>query len=594
MEELQEAPLAFMGASKDEDLIAATSRLVYKTDDNQLMNIEVFGGVRASSKTLLIFIPGICESAETLAVQSIVAAATEITVAVLELPGHGLSSGTRGVVREFEHLLASVIGAIEFTIEQLNPDHTFLTGSSLGGVLAIYVASRVDDFVGIAPIAPAMGVAPQAVPHWTLVSGLQALACIGPTWQIPSVTPYEDASHYNCPSSTQRNFTGYWPLATCKMLLDLTSQRVPNDIATPGRLALKMTPNVLVIAGKRDYVVPLSCIQDFYQQQLQFLGGKISEQQGKSLRNGIHEKELCSRIQEGSSQGVLPRSGRSEKAKMAKTTREAFALRHGVKNTVFGRWISECKQGKFDVVDRSRRRLPGTTKSGRSEVPAGVEMQQFKTGKTLGKVVAVAGLPATTPRAGELSLDDKNCYNLETPLGDPTLEGQESGSECAQGDTVTVEGWPEIVSPLTVIRTDTSPTENLTSNLVDENLLQQPIMDIVDHDIREFVVGGWPKMTERLSISPCHTDDAEEINKYLHGDKDVMEKVCAGKTRTFQETHWRIKRFQRQWEEGCHFTVFTVRELKSNCLVGIAVLEPCGKDNSAEVSGLVRKESWDK
>jgi alpha-beta hydrolase superfamily lysophospholipase len=266
-EELMSQPLAFANANDDEELIAATSRLVFEAQDGEYLNIEVFGEVAlATNKTLLVVIPGVCESAETLGVQAIVAAASSITVAVLELPGHGLSTGQRCVILEFVPLVTTVASAVQFIMEQLNPDHTFLTGNSLGGVLAMYAAAHLDPLVlGIALIAPAVGVAPEAVPHWTIVGGLQALASLVPTLQVPSLTPYEDPSHYNCPSNTQRNFTGHWPLATCRTLLDVTSHRVPNDIATPGQLTLKSTPNVLVIAGARDSVVPLQCIQEFYQ-----------------------------------------------------------------------------------------------------------------------------------------------------------------------------------------------------------------------------------------------------------------------------------------------------------------------------------------
>jgi pimeloyl-ACP methyl ester carboxylesterase len=260
-------PLAFATANNDEDLIAARYRLVFEAQDGEYLNIEVFGGEEdGAHETLLVVIPGVCESAETLGVQAIVTAASSITVAVLELPGHGLSTGKRCVLREFDALVTTVVSAVQFIMEQLNPDHTFLTGYSLGGVLSIYAADHLDELVGIAPIAPAVGVAPQAVPHWSIVGGLQALACLAPTLQIPSLTPYEDPSHYNCPSNTQRNFTGHWPLATCRTLLELTSHRGPNDIATPGLLTLKSTPDVLVIAGAQDHVVPLRCIQDFYQQ----------------------------------------------------------------------------------------------------------------------------------------------------------------------------------------------------------------------------------------------------------------------------------------------------------------------------------------
>eukprot|EP00554_Chaetoceros_debilis_P014242 CAMPEP_0194121698 /NCGR_PEP_ID=MMETSP0150-20130528/48009_1 /TAXON_ID=122233 /ORGANISM="Chaetoceros debilis, Strain MM31A-1" /LENGTH=251 /DNA_ID=CAMNT_0038814239 /DNA_START=15 /DNA_END=770 /DNA_ORIENTATION=- len=242
---IQNEPLAF---SSDPSLLPATSRLVLETDDGNLLNIELFEySVEKSSSApqspVLLFVPGVCESAETITVQKLVSEAKErqVTVAVLELQGHGLSTGERCVTRDFDKLVHHVVEFVRFTTARLTEKNKkgndakdisnfvalpyFLCGASLGGVLAAYAAEIISNedednlkgssssFRGVATIAPAVGVDPRAVPPTVIVQCLKCIAYLAPAAQIP-LTPLEDPTHYDCPKTTERNFAGHWPLAT--------------------------------------------------------------------------------------------------------------------------------------------------------------------------------------------------------------------------------------------------------------------------------------------------------------------------------------------------------------------------------------------
>jgi fermentation-respiration switch protein FrsA (DUF1100 family) len=113
----------------------------------------------------------------------------------------------------------------------------------------------------VAPIAPAVGV-DEKLPPSPIVLGLKMMTYTAPTMKL-SLTPYEDPTHYNLPSTTKRNYQGHWPSATSKMLLDLTATKGLGDIQA-GHLSWANVPHVLVIAGDNDRAVPLTAIESVY------------------------------------------------------------------------------------------------------------------------------------------------------------------------------------------------------------------------------------------------------------------------------------------------------------------------------------------
>ena len=277
MEQLQNAPLAF---SAEEGLISATSRIAYETKDKSaLLNIELFENETNDDSPIILLLHGVCASAETKSVQSIVAAAqhNSVKVAVLELEGHGLSSGKRMACADFDRHLGHVLEFVQAAVPAFRGEDEHLTSvpyyfaaNSLGGVLAIYAAEQISKkrelypsaFRGVAAIVPAVGVDQRNIPSAPIVFGLSILAAIVPTMQL-SLTPHEDPSSYSCPNSSTRNFSGHWPLATSKMLLDVTTFKVKNDLEN-GALSLSSIDKVLIFGGEMDDMVPFDVLKVFY------------------------------------------------------------------------------------------------------------------------------------------------------------------------------------------------------------------------------------------------------------------------------------------------------------------------------------------
>ena len=268
MEALQRKPLAF---SSGDDIVSASSRIPLTVKDGNILNIEIFDGNTSESSPILLVTHGICESAETLGIQAIVAKAEEqsVKVAVLELQGHGLSSGQKGVCGDFDLLLAHFLEFVQVSVPELRGQSNapyFITGNSLGGTIAIYAAEKIandkkafpSNFKGVASIAPAVGVDPRAVPSFPIVQCLKFLSCLAPAAELP-LTPLEDPTHYNCPANSSRNYVGHWPLSTSKMLLDITSSKVGKDLKE-NNLSLGQVNSVLIVAAENDQVVPSESI----------------------------------------------------------------------------------------------------------------------------------------------------------------------------------------------------------------------------------------------------------------------------------------------------------------------------------------------
>jgi alpha-beta hydrolase superfamily lysophospholipase len=271
--------LAFSGA-EDQDLVSAKARSPFLYQSNTTLNIEWFGSKDDaeddSSWPILCFVPGVCESAETWTVQHLAVACRDHRwrLCVLELEGHGLSSGKRSVCGDFDRLVQQVEAFVRHVLSIQNKEGLpfALCGASLGGALAAYAANNMSKsmkeeetlfqgFLGAVLICPAVGVAPEAIPPYPIVFSLRLLSMVAPSAGI--MTPVEDPTHYACPPTSTRNFCGHWPLATSKMLLDLTSTKVREDQAGNGRLTMETIPSLLVLAGEKDHMIPLQLVQEF-------------------------------------------------------------------------------------------------------------------------------------------------------------------------------------------------------------------------------------------------------------------------------------------------------------------------------------------
>jgi len=293
MQGIMDQPLAFSTASSlraattSSTLIAASSRIPFETvDKSATLNVELFESNRESSSPIILFVHGVCASCETLSIQNLVSAAKSngVNVAVLELEGHGISSGSKGCLDDFDRCVRHVLEFVSHTLTIIGKESRtnvpyVIGGISLGGILAAYASSIIvkkpsscelqfpGRFLGVAPLNPAVGVHPNAVPSYYIIQALKLLAYIAPRSQ-PPLTPLEDPVKYNCPKGTERNFSGHWPLATSKLLLDITSNRVTKDLnrdeSDGEKLDLAGVPSVLIIAGEEDDVVPIESVRNFY------------------------------------------------------------------------------------------------------------------------------------------------------------------------------------------------------------------------------------------------------------------------------------------------------------------------------------------
>ena len=211
---------------------------------------------------------------------------------MLELAGHGLSgdigSGSnrtaggvgsvvgkgRATLPDFDELVSHVV---QFTIRmgEIFSQSTgmALSGGSLGGSLVSYAvngilssrgesSAMIPDFHGIALLAPALGINPNALPPTPVVYALRTLSYLLPSPGI--LTPIEHPT-YACPPSSTRNYSGRWPLSTSNMLLTSTANRIPNDVAL-NKVSCQMDglSSLFIIAGDRDSIVPISSVQEWF------------------------------------------------------------------------------------------------------------------------------------------------------------------------------------------------------------------------------------------------------------------------------------------------------------------------------------------
>lgn len=239
----------------------------------------------------LLYVHGVCESAETWAVQSLAkyCAQHRWRLVVLELAGHGLSGDVgstenragkgRAVCPDFDALVAHVV---QFTMrmgsEFSRSKGMALCGSSLGGALVAYATRGVmcarregasaqegrPNFYGACLLAPSLGIRSAAIPPSPVILALRTLSHLLPSQGI--LTPVEHPEQYACPPSSTRNFSGRWPLSTSNMLLKLTSERIPNDVES-GKVSQQMEglPSLLVMIGEKDEIIPLSSVTNWFE-----------------------------------------------------------------------------------------------------------------------------------------------------------------------------------------------------------------------------------------------------------------------------------------------------------------------------------------
>ena len=223
----------------------------------------------AAPRGTLFHAHGVCESNHTVTVQRLARASVDRgwRLVSLEHEGHGLSSGARAVCGDLDRLVDHFQRFVAARLVERPADEAWaLSGHSMGTVVALYAFCRglrdaCAQCRGLVLLAPAVGVDARAVPPPLVVSALRVASFLAPQSSF-SMTPREEPRVYAVPADSDRNFCGFWPLATSRMLLDTTSGRVARDLES-GALRLGDGDRLLVVHGKQDYVVPIRAVADF-------------------------------------------------------------------------------------------------------------------------------------------------------------------------------------------------------------------------------------------------------------------------------------------------------------------------------------------
>ena len=190
---------------------------------------------------------------------------------VLEAVGHGLSSGARGVCGSFAQLVTHAVGFItEFDRDLIVKDRLHAPFAQRyqhrrrAGRVRCRQAARRCGLQLTARRCRALrtlrGVSPEAVPpRRSTLRFVLSLRSRPRTLAWLKATPYEDPSSYNAPSESTRNYRGHWPLATCRMLVDVC-EGVAADQAQ-GALALRFP--IIAFSGAEDHVIPVGAVSAF-------------------------------------------------------------------------------------------------------------------------------------------------------------------------------------------------------------------------------------------------------------------------------------------------------------------------------------------
>lgn len=118
-------------------------------------------------------------------------------VVAVDLPGHGLSEGTRGYLESADTVIADGAAIVEYARGLYNKDQTLklmLVGSSMGGAIALSVAQKLGAQVvaGVVLLAPMLKLNVNALEH----GALQCLAFILPTVPLIPSSATDDSKQY--------------------------------------------------------------------------------------------------------------------------------------------------------------------------------------------------------------------------------------------------------------------------------------------------------------------------------------------------------------------------------------------------------------
>ena len=172
----------------------------------------------------------------------------------LDLPGHGTSQGTRGLIRSAAHLTGDGVAVARHAKEAHPGLPFFLFGNSMGGAIALNVARAAPELrpTGLVLLAPMLSIPEASMPPAWQVPLLQGIACIMPGAALlggnatnPAVQYADPVRRAECEADTLA-YSGNLRLASANAIL--TTATVPHTLANkPWQTLLPPHPSAAAI-----------------------------------------------------------------------------------------------------------------------------------------------------------------------------------------------------------------------------------------------------------------------------------------------------------------------------------------------------------
>ncbi|KAK8955069.1 hypothetical protein KSP39_PZI002925 [Platanthera zijinensis] len=179
----------------------------------------------------------------------------------LDLPGHGRSSGPRGHLPCFSHVVSDCISFFNSSFGSELP--LFLYGESLGGAISVLIAAEQKlKWRGVVLNGPMCGLSRRIKPPWPLELLLPAVAVVAPRWRVWVTGNPIDASYKVgwkrdlARGSPAAQKSEYAPAATAREMLRLCEE--------VGRRGREVEAAMLVVHGGEDAVCEVEAAERLY------------------------------------------------------------------------------------------------------------------------------------------------------------------------------------------------------------------------------------------------------------------------------------------------------------------------------------------
>ena len=115
----------------------------------------------------------------------------------LELRGHGLSSGTRFMISDFDDYLSDLNCLVEY-IKFFHSEPIYIIGQSMGGAIACKYTMKFPDIIkGIVLLSPMCGLSDNLKKSWYSIKTMMLLSYIIPSYKMLSIYNEHEMNYYN-------------------------------------------------------------------------------------------------------------------------------------------------------------------------------------------------------------------------------------------------------------------------------------------------------------------------------------------------------------------------------------------------------------